>query len=92
MVCLWLKWLEINLNSGWVKLLVKWFIVNVSGSVVMLNIIVWLMLKFLVNIVICEVIISLEVDIIVIMVNISQNSGWCSIFWEVNDLLFCIIV
>lgn len=59
------------MKKGWVRLLVKWLIERVSGSVVMLKILVLVMLKFLVKEVICEIIIRFEVDIIVIMVNIS---------------------
>ncbi len=44
------------------------------------------------NTAICEVTISPEVDIIAIMANISQNSGWRSISREVNDLLLCTTV
>lgn len=45
--------------------------VSVSGSVVSLNIIMLVMLKLCVKVVICEVIIRFEVDIMVIIMNMS---------------------
>lgn len=92
MVCSRPKRSEINPNSGRVKPLVKRSIVNASGSAAMPNTTAWLMPKSSANTAICEVTISPEVDIIAIMANISQNSGWRSISREVNDLLLCATV
>ncbi len=92
MVCSRPKRSEINPNSGRVKPLVKRSIVNASGSAAMPNTTAWLMPKSSANTAICEVTISPEVDIIAIMANISQNSGWRSISREVNDLLLCTTV
>lgn len=92
MVCSRPKRSEINPNSGRVKPLVKRSIVNASGSAAMPNTTARLMPKSSANTAICEVTISPEVDIIAIMANISQNSGWRSISREVNDLLLCTTV
>ncbi|SAW73547.1 Uncharacterised protein [Klebsiella variicola] len=92
MVCSRPKRSEIKPNSGRVKPLVKRSIVNASGSAAMPNTTAWLMPKSSANTAICEVTISPEVDIIAIMANISQNSGWRNISREVNDLLLCATV
>ena len=58
--------------------------VNANGSAAMPNTTALLMPKSSAKMAICEVTMSPEVDIIAIMANISQNSGWRSISREVN--------